>query len=198
MPSLRLALNFCKILLISLLLAACATTKSTQISKDTNQIEVFSFKGRASISGDLIQNPGQGQISWKQNKNEIDIVFTAPLGQGQIEIDYVEGSRARLIINHKKEYFAETPDLLLQNIIGQDWPITGLQNWVLGLPSYPSRSRITRDFATNQIIKIEEDGWIVEYLEWDTYKGYSLPKRLNIIRLSTKIKLLIESWSIQK
>lgn len=189
-------LTFYKATFFVLLLSGCASLNNLKEIKDAKDIEKFSFNGRASISGEFVKNPGQGQISWKQNKKEINIVLSAPLGQGKIEINYIEGSSAKLAINKREEYFAETPDQLLQNVAGQNWPMTGLQNWVRGLPSYPARSRVTRDFTSNQIIKMEEDGWTIEYLEWETYRGYKLPKRLNIVRPSTKIKLFIESWSI--
>lgn len=91
---------------------------------------------------------------------------------------------------------APNPDVLLEQAVGARLPVNGLRYWIRGLPE-PGTAPAVQTDAEGRLIRLEQDGWIIEYLAYAYAAPLSLdlPERIMARRQELSVKLIIEEWS---
>ena len=162
------------------------------------------------ISGRLAFRMGSrsctASLIWKHKKYEQRIQLLGPFGGGQINIyDGLDG--ALLEDGAGKQYRGLSADEVLLNALNWSVPLAQLGYWVRGLPAPGMHDGIGLD-QMGRPRNLVQDGWMIEYQEYQSFGDLELPKRIIVTSLSAikmpnydqsnnfvHIKLVIGKWS---
>lgn len=164
--------------------------------KAISDIHSFEVLGRFSVKH--AEENTAGKIRWQHEKNKDNIFLMAPLGQTVAQIIRTEEG-VRLIKSDKKSYYATDVESLTEKVLGWRLPLQGLKDWVLGKKTSGESRELNRNPQTYQLEKFEQNGWVIEYLRYQSTEQFSLPVRLNLSRMSPEleIRLVIDEWIIR-
>ncbi len=191
------------LLLAGLLLAGCAglgpredvsgqgnASAWRQHKAEVATIDGWQIDGKVGIRAP--QDSGSGVLFWLQRRDYYDIRLSGPLGRGATRLTGREGD-IRLEVANQGRYQAESPEALLEEQIGWRLPVSHLLWWIRGLPAPDSKSRLTLN-ADSRLARLEQDGWRVEYADYQQQNGYWLPQRLKLFGEDLDITLVIKAW----
>lgn len=177
--------------MLTLLLAGCATMPAS-IQRHTQADASFAFNGRVAVSqGELRDNAG---VRWVHRGGEDEILLLAPLGQTMARIH--SNAQEATLDASGKHYTALDMESLMQQALGWQLPLSGLQHWVFALPAPDGESRIERD-ANGQVSVLHQQGWDISYLRYAAETPDALPLKLNLKREGMEVVLLIDEWEAQ-
>jgi len=190
---------------LPLLLAACAPSAVVRIKGDAALLDAqqqreqalahadhWVLQGRLGVSDG--KDGGSGSFSWTQNGEHYEFVLRGPAISGanfrlsgDADGALLEGLRDGPI----RGADAET---LMRKALGWEVPLHDLRAWVLGLraDSGPAELRFGNDGLPSLL---QQDGWSVDYREWDASRKPPLPKKLFAQRKPYKVHLSIDSWT---
>ena len=84
----------------------------------------------------------------------------------------------------------------MRKALGWEVPLRDLRAWVLGLRADSGAADFS--FGDNALPSLlVQDGWSVEYREWDITRQPALPTKVYASKPPYKVKLSIESWRFQ-
>jgi outer membrane lipoprotein LolB len=85
-------------------------------------------------------------------------------------------------------------EALMAKALGWKVPLSELRAWILGLRAGGSSAELTfgADGLPGQLL---QDGWTVNYLEWDTTQRPGLPTKVFAERTPYKVRLAKMSWT---
>ncbi|WP_019529620.1 lipoprotein insertase outer membrane protein LolB [Dasania marina] len=128
-----------------------------------------------------------GYVNWQQCGEQFDIRLSGPLGQGAAHL-WGNGQQAQLQTSEQL-YSADNPEQLLAQ---QGWqlPVTQLLYWVRGLPA-PGHAISQQDHEG-----FSQMGWRVDYRQWLSLDGHSLPRKAVASHPQLKVTLLLKNWSL--
>jgi outer membrane lipoprotein LolB len=137
---------------------------------------------------------GSGNFSWSQDGEHYEFVLRAPVtgksfrlsgdNQGAL-MEGLDGGPIR----------GRDAESLMHRALGWDVPLRELRAWVLGLRADGGPAELT--FGADRLpASLLQDGWSVDYREWDTGHQPPLPKKLYAAKPPYKVKLVIESWQL--
>jgi outer membrane lipoprotein LolB len=87
-------------------------------------------------------------------------------------------------------------EALMRKALGWEVPLRDLRAWVLGLRADSGPAELS--FGTDRLPSLlQQDGWAVDYREWDASRQPPLPKKVYAEKLPYKVKLSIDSWQFQ-
>lgn len=147
------------------------------------------MSGRLAVSAN--GEGGSGRIEWRQSGEDFEIRLSAPVTgkswtlvqeNGRVSLEGLEGGVRE----------GRDAEALLAEVTGWRIPVTALSAWARG----------ARAGETGQIefgprglpALISQQGWTVEYREWDDAEP-SRPRRIFARRdASTSVRLVVESW----
>jgi outer membrane lipoprotein LolB len=153
--------------LLALALSACASLEPSSI--DNPQ---FDLAGR--IAARYRDESFSGNLSWRHAGGGDEMLISTSLGQGVARI-VRNGDAVTLTTAEPREYRAADAESLTEEVLGFRVPLTGLAQWVQGLPAPELESR----------------GWKVEYQEYDAQRR---PKRLRVTYPGVELRLAISEW----
>lgn len=132
-------------------------------------------------------------IRWQRTEQDFTLLLEAPFGQGVIRIDAV-AANYRLLLPDGRSFVNDSPEALLDEVLGWSLPIGGLEYWIRGLP-WPGSTYAQRNDSAGRSLSIRQDRWTIRYLDYfDADGGPALPRRLNLARDQLALKLVIERW----
>ena len=153
-------------------------------------IDGWQISGKVGIRAP--QDSGSGVLFWLQRRDYYDIRLSGPLGRGATRLTGREGDILLEVANQGR-YRAESPEALLEEQIGWRLPVSHLLWWIRGLPAPDSKSRLTLN-TDSRLARLEQDGWRVEYADYQQQNGYWLPQRLKLFGENLDITLVIKDW----
>ena len=176
------------IVLLLLLLTACATTELTDrfsIEKmlPLSELKQWSFEGRLSVVGQPVIF-----VSWHHAVDHEQLKLSGPLGQGATTIDLtpnkimIDKGTGEVLISDQVEAF-------LFEKTGVPIPVQSLRYWVMGLP-LPSQAYQMTDNGFVQT------GWLVEYKQLQAVGAAYMPAKIFASNAQNKIKLIIDQWDV--
>lgn len=144
-----------------------------------------------------IRTTGENQsanLYWQQQAQHYQIELTGPLGQGGARI---KGNGAGITINIAGEepLWAASPELLMEQTLGWQFPVRQLLFWVRGIPApeHPFKLSLNQQKA-EQII---QNNWEINYLRFSHQQGYALPEKLTISQNDLRLTIIVKEWQIQ-
>jgi outer membrane lipoprotein LolB len=197
------ALGVRSLLVLGLLaLAACAPvrvreTPAALAAQQAREAQLaqhpdWTLSAHAFVS-DGAQNSGSGDLEWRQVGGRYDFTLRAPNGKtwklgGDAHQAQLEGVDPQPIRG-------DDPQRLLRERLGWEVPLTGLAYWVRGM-SGTGRPGVFQFDASGLPAQLEQDGWKIEYRDWFADRTPPLPRKVYATRGSARVKLAIDSWSI--
>ncbi|WP_158882104.1 lipoprotein insertase outer membrane protein LolB [Rhodanobacter sp. L36] len=191
---------------LPLLLAACAPavrmkgdaglldaqrTREQQLAS----AEHWTLQGRLSISDDK-GHGGTGSLVWTQDGEYYTFEMRGPAISGA-NFRLSGGPDGALL-----EGLAEGPlrgpdaEALMRKAVGWAVPLRDLRAWVMGLRADSGPAEL--NFGTDRLPSLlQQDGWVVDYREWDAAHQPPLPKKVFATNPPYKVRLSIESWSFR-
>lgn len=192
---------------LPLLLAACVPAPVIRTKGDAGQLaqqqsreqslahaDHWVMQGRLGVSDG--KDGGSGSFSWTQNGDRYEFVLRGPAISGA---DFrLSGGPDGAQLQGLKSGPISGPDAeaLMRKALGWEVPLRDLRAWVLGLRADSGAAEVS--FGQNNLpALLVQDGWSVEYREWDTARQPALPTKVYASKPPYKVKLSIESWQFQ-
>jgi outer membrane lipoprotein LolB len=155
-------------------------------------IRDFAIEARVAVRNGA--ESGSANVAWQRTIASDHLLITSALGQGLAELrGGPEG--AQLTTADRRHYSASSLDDLAESVFGARLPLSGLADWILGRPG-PAVVQAERD-EQGRLLRLEEDGWRVEYARYETAGAQALPELLQLKRGEIEVRIRIDRWSLQ-
>ena len=191
---------------LPLLLAACvpqavrvkgdAGLLGAQLARERAlaQADHWVLQGRLGVSNG--KDGGSGSFSWTQDGEQYEFILRGPAISG-MNFRLSGGPDGALL-----EGMAHGPlhgpdaEALMRKALGWEVPLRDLRAWVLGLRADSGPAELS--FGENRLPSLlQQDGWAVDYREWDDARQPPLPTKVFAAKAPYKVKLSIESWQFR-
>ena len=150
-------------------------------------LKKWAFKGRLAIKND--KESWTATIEWTHEEAEDILKLSGPLGQtGGILIV----SKEAVILDRGDGKTLHSTDIngFIEQQMGMKIPVQSLRYWVLGL-THPEHK------FTNLSDGFGQNDWIIQYSQMQPFKQHWLPRKLKAFQNKTRLKLIIDQWSVQ-
>jgi len=179
-------------LALAVLLPGCAllpdAPHDTVIRGPREALEAFRLLGRiAVLRGNDRVSAG---IAWRHDGGSDEIVLSGPLGQGIARLS-AGPAGATLETAERRRQEAADVDALAERLFGAPLPVSGMARWVVGRAAKGSPTRL--DDMRRPAVLVE-DGWTIEFEQFETALPDALPVRLRAQRDGIEVRLIIDSW----
>lgn len=194
-------------MLMPVLLAACASAPRVRIQSDASLLQAqasreqrlagadhWTLQGRLGVSNG--SDGGSGSFSWTQDGDRYDFELRGPAISGANF--RLSGGPDGALLEGLKGGPLRGPDaeVLMQRALGWKVPLRDLRAWVLGLRA--DSGPVELSFGEDRLpLLLKQDGWTVDYREWDASRKPPLPKKVYAAKAPYKVKLSIESWQFR-
>lgn len=149
----------------------------------------WSLRGRLGVADG--RDSGSGSLEWEQRGAAYRFSVHAPL-TGKTWTLSGDAGRARLEGLREQALEAADAATLLERELGWHVPVAQLTYWVRGLRAAPEARIAFRDDGLPA--EIDEDGWKVQYLDYDARREPPLPSKVFATRGDYKVRLAIRDW----
>lgn len=187
------------VLLVLALLAGCSSLRTDQPLPPAGSWQDYERQMLALTSWTLDSKVGirtaddnqSARMQWRQQPGSYRISLSGPLGQGGA---LIEGSDQGVSIDIAGEgrYASDSPEELLQSLLGWSFPVQQVTYWIRGLPA--PQLPYTPSFRENRLQTLEQGGWLIHYSAYLKDNGRVLPQRLTLRRADLTITVIIKEW----
>lgn len=135
-------------------------------------------------------------FKWSQHRENYAIHLFGPFGRGTTWLRRT--SHGVTLENAEVGHLqAETPEALMEELLGWQVPVSSLRHWVLGSvdPNHPVDylELDAEGFAST----LHQQGWHVEFQNLHRIQGWRLPGRIRAHRDQMRITLVVNRWNQQ-
>ena len=195
-----------RVMLVTLLTAqfSCSYLPKTtsQIPDNWSQTvaqrqQILSWKLSGRLAMQTENNGGSLDLFWSQQDDIYKIRLIAAMGQGAI---LIKGNAHGVTLRtNEGEAYAENADELLASNLGVSLPISGLHDWLRGVPvsSRPAQKQLWNE--QGQLYKLVQDGWNIEMSDYKKVGKHILPHAFYLDRDDQPelgIRLVIRQWTL--
>ncbi|MGP8290034.1 lipoprotein insertase outer membrane protein LolB [Halomonas sp.] len=183
-----------------LLLAGCAAQAPMEEGGrqagqwERQQADVEAFDTWTLIGKAGLRTPQESQsanLDWSQHPHYFRMLISGPFGGGR---SVLEGREGRFSLTTGEGRFeAETPEALMEEQLGWSLPVSAMPDWVRGLPGDHASFQLETD-ELGFPLHIEQDGWEIDYRDWNEIEGMWLPRRLVMNYDDVRITLVVNEW----
>jgi outer membrane lipoprotein LolB len=188
-----------------LLLAACATTRAPvrlqgdsatlgmqeQRERSLADADHWTLEGKLSVSDGKDNN--SGTLTWRQDGDRYEFTVRGPItgrtfrltgGPEGAELEGLDGGPRR----------GADAESLMASTVGWQIPLAELKRWALGLRADTGPADIA--FGADRLpSRLVQDGWTVDYKQWDATRQPAMPTRVFAEKAPYKVRLSVENWS---
>lgn len=154
------------------------------------KIQSFSIKGRIAVTTN--QKNSSARLAWEHSPNSDNVDIYSPLG-GKVA-NIIKTAQEVTFTDNKQTLTAADTETLTQDSLGFSLPLSGLSYWALGKPSNESIANAMTWDNDGKTKTLFQDGWNIEYNDYLTHEGYSLPKKVFLQNNRITIKLIVDNW----
>lgn len=173
---------------LALWLAGCASLPTGV--PPAAPFDAFHLTGRVSVRHG--EEGFSGTLDWWHRPEADEVEILGPLGQGVARlVRSPEG--AMLTGSDRQTHRAADVDSLTEAILGWRLPLGQLGHWVQARPAPGSAAAMVRD-GEGRVVRLEQDGWRIEYGGWRAVAAGVLPGRLVVNGRGLRLKLLVDVW----
>lgn len=171
--------------------AAVAEILWQQRAEKLQELDQWSFRGRTSIlQGKEGWNAG---VSWEQVQDTFKIRLTGPFAQGAVELSG-NAKQVEMLTSEGEKYTADTPEQLLEEVLGWRLPVSALRDWVRGLPYHNENITLQEMDDDGHLVAINQAGWQVDFIRYVPFAGQQVPDKIFIKRDDLSVRLVISGW----
>jgi len=157
-----------------------------------DNIDHFSLIGRLGV----MTNPKgfSGRVNWQHAPDKDNIDVFSPLGG---KVANIIKTDEEVVLTNSKDEHVSSPDaeILTEETLGFRLPLSGLIYWALGRPSDTGLVEYMTWDENGRINKLKQNGWEIQYQDYEANEGYFLPKKITLRTDVLIIKLIVEKWS---
>lgn len=183
-----------------LLLAGCASQAPMDESGrqagqwERQQAEVEAFDTWTLVGKAGLRTPEENvsaNLDWNQTPHYFRMLISGPFGGGR---NVLEGREGRFSLSNSDGRFeAETPEALMEEQLGWSLPVSAMPDWVRGLPGENDNYQLETD-EFGFPCHLAQDGWEIDYRDWEQFEGMWLPRRLIMNYDEVRITLVVNQW----
>lgn len=153
----------------------------------------FALNGRISVTHR--EKHDSAGLRWTHLAQTDEILLLAPLGQtvARVYSDTRRDIQQATLDDGEHHYQADDAESLMEQVLGWHLPLSGLHQWVLGMPDGDGPAQIERD-GDGRIKSLQQSGWEVRYLKYADASPDSLPARMQLNHEDLQVILLIDEW----
>ena len=189
---------------LPLLLAACvpaarikgdAGLLNEQLAREQMlaQATHWTLSGRLGVTS--ARDGGSGSFSWTQDGERYEFVLRGPLASKSFRLSGGPDGALLEGLDGGPLHGADA-EALMHKALGWNVPLRDLRAWVLGLRADGGAAELY--FGTNRLPSLlRQDGWVVDYRQWDMTRQPPLPQKVFAERAPYKVKLSIDSWQFR-
>ena len=136
-----------------------------------------------------------GSVAWEQNGESIDFRFRGPLGFGGLRIHGDLDDKVRVKTTTGQDFTVSDFESEMQERMGWSIPINSLRFWALGIVD----PEVDADVVLNEndlLDELVQGDWKVVYEAYKEVDGVQLPRKFKITGPDTKIKMVVNNWTI--
>jgi len=183
------------VLLCSLLLAACATTRRAppapaqgweQRTSDLQRQRSWQLDGRAAVA--VAAQGWQATLNWRQHGDSEEVHLSGPFGVGALVL---ERTPAGLSLNGAPPSDAVTNQL--QEKLGFELPLEHLRFWLLGVPDPSAAFEVKRN-EQDRASQLRQADWSIDYDRYMPVAGDLLPAHLVLSREGVRVRIAVDHW----
>lgn len=150
----------------------------------------WNLRGRLGVSDG--RDSGSGSLEWSQRADAFRFSVHAPV-TGKTWTLSGDANHATLQGLREQPIEAGDAQDLLQRELGWHVPVDELTHWVRGSRATPAARIAFR--ADGLPAEIDEGGWNVQYLDYDTSRDPPLPTKVFAARGEYRVRLAIREWN---
>lgn len=177
------------ILVLSLLLASCAsyTPAPSATGVSVRPASEFIAHGKLGIRSQSVNETAR--FVWIQQGPDYEIELLDPFGRQIMDLIGEPGQVILRTDEADNAHTAQTPELLMQRLLGWQVPVSPARYWIQGHPapgiSFDKRS----DTVFHQL------DWSIELLELQqTEAGLVVPRKVRLTNNELQLTLIINEW----
>ena len=146
----------------------------------------WQFEGRLAVAAE--HESFSASINWQRRQASDVIELVGPLGQGRVLIT-VTAMHVVVDDGDKRSVYLESADRVFAKYFGIAIPVQAFRYWLLGVVE-PEQdyTEVEKGFIQHQ--------WRVKYRQMQMHGDELLPRKINIEKEHTKIKLVIDQWKV--
>lgn len=193
------AVDVVTLVLLSALLGACAVTSPPSPQTDEAwqrhqqslaRLAGWSLVARVVLSAD--DDAWSGRLWWQQRADGYRIRFSAPTGQGGMELDgSSHGVEMRLADGQVLR--AADAEALMREQLGWYLPLGGLRYWVTGMPEPGPEFDMYLD-ASGRLARLDQSQWEVRYPAYRRVGDLQLPRKVFMESDELSLRLVVDRW----
>ena len=152
----------------------------------------WQLSGRLGVSSG--KDSGSGSLQWQQDGERFRFSVHAPVTgktwvmSGDSHHAVLEGLRDRPVEG------GDAADLLAREL-GWHVPVAELTDWVRGARAAPSQGQARIEFRSDGLpAVIEQDGWKIEYPDYDSAHQPPLPRKIFASRGDYRVRVSVSEW----
>jgi outer membrane lipoprotein LolB len=202
----------CKFIpLLAIFLTACIFNQQLTTEKDgsiTNPLwishqqqlaKLTKFQTRGAFAYIGPDNKTYAKFFWQQySLTNYRLLLTNPLGTTELELN-VTPSVTQLMDRDGKKYVNNHPTQMIYQLTGMEIPIENLPYWLIGLPTNATSFTLDEN-GLLKTIKYRQNGetWQLNYLAYHQDSQPKLPSRIELTQGKLRIKLKMDSWTLNE
>lgn len=159
------------------------------LPSELEQLNAWNIQGRMGYRSD--NDGGSASVTWQQRPQQGRVLFSGPVGIGSAELTW--NTHSASLATSKDTLLADNTETLAQHLIGVPVALELLTWWVRGLPSPHSTFSASHN-AQGQLQTLEQDGWHIEYSDYQPIYRWQLPHRIRVRDHNRSVNLIIRSW----
>jgi len=193
---------------VTIFFSGCATTAQQPTPPETSglspevlhrqhldqlaTIESFSLKGRLGVIKNTKPKSVSARLMWQHAAQKDNIDVYSPLSTKVANI--INTPEQITYTDSKQTITAKDVESLTQKTLGFALPLASLTDWAVGQPSDDSLVEEMSWDAFGRITTLKQNGWHIQYKDYQNTEGYFLPKKVFLKTPGLSIKLVIDKW----
>ncbi len=202
--SVRSTIHFALLILITILLSACATPPPTNIQVNSqehqaklSQIQHWKLKGRMAFKGS--DEKFSANVNWQQIDDSYHLSLNTMLG---INILTMQGDKESAELNTDDEQYQDTDaSHLIWRITGWQIPVSQFPFWIKGQAQPTDKVIYAQSGVIDKLIPVCDScaGWLISYQDYHQVDNVWLPHniKLNNSALGNQILIRVNQWTKQ-
>lgn len=156
---------------------------------DVEAFDTWTMVGKAGLR--TPQESTSANLDWNQHPHYFRMLISGPFGGGR---SVLEGREGRFSLTTSDGRFqAETPEALMEEQLGWSLPVSAMPDWVRGLPGEHASYQLETDELGFPNF-LQQDGWEIDYRDWEQVDEMWLPRRLVMHYGDVRITLVVNQW----